>query len=348
MNIIDLDSLLQDLEADAPCGLNLEYDAEFLALEQAALGKPEVQYGDTITPAEAPEWKLVKKLALALFERSRDLRVAAPLLRALLALHGVAGFAAGSGLIARLLEERWDSVHPQLDPDDDLDPTLRINSLAGLADPAGVLRELRDCTFLALPGLGGLSLRMLELASGELPAAPGQSAIAMSSVDAALDDADPAQLAAAASATGAALDSIVRIEALLVQQVGSAQALNLNALTRPLRRMHEVLAAHLAVAADVADLAEAAPAGAAGAASAPAAAGQPSAASASIDSRADVVRMLDKLLAYYERHEPSSPVPMLLQRAKRLAPKNFFEIMEDLAPDSIGQLAVIRGPQDAD
>lgn len=345
MTIIDLDSLLQDLEADAPCGPNLEYDADFLALEQAALGKPEVQYGDTITPAEAPEWKLVKKLALALFERSRDLRVAAPLLRALLALHGVAGFAAGSGLIARLLEQRWDSVHPQLDPDDDLDPTLRINSLAALADPAGVLRELRDCSFLALPGLGGLSLRMLELASGELPAAPGQSAIAMSSLDAALDDADPAQLADAAGATAAALDSIVRIEALLVQQVGSAQALNLDALTRPLRRMRDVLAAHLAVPGDAAGQAEAAPAD--GAAAAPAA-GQPPAASASIDSRADVVRMLDKLLAYYERNEPSSPVPMLLQRAKRLAPKNFFEIMEDLAPDSIGQLAVIRGPQDAD
>jgi type VI secretion system protein ImpA len=34
---------------------------------------------------------------------------------------------------------------------------------------------------------------------------------------------------------------------------------------------------------------------------------------------------------------------LLLERAKRLVPKNFFEIMEDLAPDGIGQLMVIKG-----
>jgi type VI secretion system protein ImpA len=35
---------------------------------------------------------------------------------------------------------------------------------------------------------------------------------------------------------------------------------------------------------------------------------------------------------------------MLLERARRLAPKSFFEVMEDLAPDSMSQLRVIRGP----
>jgi len=56
--------------------------------------------------------------------------------------------------------------------------------------------------------------------------------------------------------------------------------------------------------------------------------------------------MLDKILAYYQRHEPSSPVPMLIERAKRLAPKSFYEIMEDLAPDSVNQINILRGPQD--
>jgi type VI secretion system protein ImpA len=65
-----------------------------------------------------------------------------------------------------------------------------------------------------------------------------------------------------------------------------------------------------------------------------------------IGSRADVVRMLDKILAYYQRHEPSSPVPMLIERAKRLAPKNFYEIMEELAPESVNQIKILRGPQE--
>ena len=58
----------------------------------------------------------------------------------------------------------------------------------------------------------------------------------------------------------------------------------------------------------------------------------------------NVVKMLDKLVQYYGRHEPSSPIPILLERAKRLVPMNFFEIMKDLAPEGIAQLTVIRGP----
>jgi type VI secretion system protein ImpA len=105
--------------------------------------------------------------------------------------------------------------------------------------------------------------------------------------------------------------------------------------------MRDLLQRH-AQAEEAAPAPEADPNGAPGA---PAASGAPAPISGEINSRTDVVRMLDKILAYYQRHEPSSPVPMLLERAKRLAPKSFLEIMEDLAPDSINQLLVIRGPQ---
>jgi type VI secretion system protein ImpA len=51
MSVVDVDFLLQEVDPAAPCGPNLEYDPVFLELEQAMLGKPEVQYGDTISPA---------------------------------------------------------------------------------------------------------------------------------------------------------------------------------------------------------------------------------------------------------------------------------------------------------
>ena len=63
-------------------------------------------------------------------------------------------------------------------------------------------------------------------------------------------------------------------------------------------------------------------------------------------SREDVVRALDGICAYYARNEPSSPVPLLLERAKRLVPKNFFEIMEDLAPDGMAQLTAVSGQRE--
>jgi type VI secretion system protein ImpA len=53
--------------------------------------------------------------------------------------------------------------------------------------------------------------------------------------------------------------------------------------------------------------------------------------------------MIDKICAYYERHEPSSPVPMLLMRARRLVDKSFMEILQDLAPEGMGQARQVGG-----
>ena len=352
MSIVDVDVLLQEVSADAPCGPNLEYDPAFLQLEQEALGKPEVQYGGTVVPAVPPEWKLVKRQALELLARTRDLRVAMPLLRALLALHGMPGFADGARLIDRLVDARWDSVHPQLDADDGDDPTLRINSLAALADAVSIIRDVKEAAFVQLPVLGPLTLRLLEQVSGEVPVPKGQTVPAPASIEAALHDVPPDVLADAAAAVALAHDSIANIEAALVRHVGSARALDLGPLVRQLRRMRDRLATHLPQTEEPAAMpavvpsdgvpAYAAPSDAAGAGMRPAAAPI----SGEIASREDVVRMLDKILAYYRRHEPSSPVPMLIERAKRLAPKNFFEIMEELAPESVGQLKVLRGPQE--
>jgi type VI secretion system protein ImpA len=40
-------------------------------------------------------------------------------------------------------------------------------------------------------------------------------------------------------------------------------------------------------------------------------------------------------------------VPLLLERAKRMVSMNFFELMQDLAPDGMPQLMVIKGPDGA-
>ncbi|WP_200953943.1 type VI secretion system protein TssA [Massilia sp. Root351] len=347
---MDIDSLLVDVEADAPCGPNLEYDPEFLELEQAILGKPEVQYGDTITPAVPPEWKVVKRLAAGLLERSRDLRLAVSLARALLALEGMPGLANGLALIERLLEQRWDSVHPQLDPDDGMDPMLRINSLATLADNA-FLREVKEATLLMLPGLGPLSLRTLEVANGELQPAEGESKVELHSIAAALQDADPERVAASSAGLAAACDSVTQIEVTLVRQVGSSQALNLDALVRLLRRGRDFFAGQgggeRAGGAAAEGEAEGEDADAVSGGAAAGKGGTRAAAiSGDVTSRADVIRMLDKINKYYQQYEPSSPVPLLLERAKRLVPKNFFEIMEDLAPDGMTQLLVVSGPRE--
>ncbi len=345
MSAIDVDVLLQPVDAAAPCGPNLEYDPLFVALEREVLGKPEVQYGATVTAAVGPDWKAVRRMAAELIARSRDLRLAVHLLRADLALTGIDGMEGGVRLVERLLDERWDSVHPQLDAEDDMDPMLRINSLAIFTDPATIVRDVKHATLIDLPGLGPFSLRTLDIASGELATPEGEERVALASIDLALADVDAAALAAAVERLGRTLDSVVNIETLLVRKVGSSQALNLDGLTRPLRRARDFLAQRLAARDDGVPAMPAAVG--AGAAAAVAVAGQPAPASGEIASRADVLRMLDKLTHYYAQHEPSSPVPLLLERARRLVPKNFLEIMQDLAPEGIAQLLVIKGQDGA-
>jgi type VI secretion system protein ImpA len=56
-----------------------------------------------------------------------------------------------------------------------------------------------------------------------------------------------------------------------------------------------------------------------------------------------VIKALDKICQYYDRHEPSSPLPLLLKRAKRLASKNFLEIVQDLSPEALAQIQALGG-----
>ena len=66
-----------------------------------------------------------------------------------------------------------------------------------------------------------------------------------------------------------------------------------------------------------------------------------------IRSREDVVRALERICDYYYRNEPSSPVPLLLRRAQRLATGSFMEIVRDLAPDAIKTIEQICGAEES-
>jgi type VI secretion system protein ImpA len=63
--------------------------------------------------------------------------------------------------------------------------------------------------------------------------------------------------------------------------------------------------------------------------------------------RADVIRMMDAICAYYREHEPSSPVPMLITRAKRLVNLSFLEALRDLSPSTVSDLEKIAGVENS-
>jgi type VI secretion system protein ImpA len=334
---LDLSSLLSPLAGDAPCGPDLVYDPEFGALQRLMRVRAEQQFGDTVIPAEEPDWVAVHEQALALAQRTRDLRVAILLMRSRARLQGVAAANQGLQLVQGLLERHWEHLHPQLDASDGGDPTERMNALAdlaaadaGLADwRAARLTEQRD----------SLTVRQIELAAGKVSARPGEFVPTPDGVNQALQDART-RWPDIDQRLGAGLAALKAIETLLADRVDSALRPDL----KPLRLTLQALAQW--ATASAADTAGAAALDTGAALAAPATAGARPAGSGvpgAIHTRADAIQALERVCDWIEQHEPSHPAPLLIRRAQRLMSKNFLEIVRDLVPEGLDQVQRLAG-----
>jgi type VI secretion system protein ImpA len=66
----------------------------------------------------------------------------------------------------------------------------------------------------------------------------------------------------------------------------------------------------------------------------------------SIRSRDDASRALEAVAEFFRKNEPSSPVPIVVERAKRLISLNFLEVLADMAPDGLQEAKRIGGIRD--
>lgn len=329
-----------------PTGENLEFTPEFAELERLAQGKPEQQYGTTIVPAEDPDWKAVIASAEALMQRTCDLRVMAQLAVARLHWEGLAGYAATVTQIRDALAARWDDVHPRLDPDDDNDPTLRANALLTVAQPVRVMRLLRTMPLARSVRAGTVSWRDVQVASGALEVPAAEPRMADAVIAAAFRDTDAAVFAALRQAVADAAAAASAIPAVFDGNAGHGTGPDFSELQKLLRGIAQIMDSHApAAAAPEAAHEEAAPAQAGPAV--PAAAPAMSIASMGPPTnRADAVRLLDLVIEFYERHEPSSPLPLLIARARRLAEMGFLDILRDMAPSGLPEAKQVAGTAD--
>lgn len=370
MDLSDLESLLEPLSADEPCGPDLEYDAEFGEMDRAAQSKAEQQYGETIVAAEPPDWKDVRKRAMALLERTKDMRVVALLARAALNQDGIVGFQLAMQLQRGYVETYWDSVHPELDHDDDDDPTYRTNTLTTLCDEDTMLRELRETPLVASRAMGRFSLRDIEQAresadhpaekseggawaDDENEAAPKSSGPSIAVIEAAFSDAAIEDIQVTEEATRMAAEYVAAIEQCVTEHVGINFAVSLASTTNLLLEMNKFVVSQLErrgvyadqpESDDESESADAVDTDAGGGdVAAPAAAAQAFQINGKITTRKDAIKALDSVCEFYEENEPSSPLPLLIRRAQRLASKSFLEILRDLAPDALPQAEALGG-----
>ncbi|HEV2331435.1 MAG TPA: type VI secretion system protein TssA [Verrucomicrobiae bacterium] len=338
--MINAEELLKPISEEKPCGEDLSYDAGFQELETLVKGKPETQF----SAAEPPDWKLLRERCLELWERSKDLRVATTLSLAVLKTDGLPAFRESLAVVKGLLEGQWDVCYPLLDPADNNDPTQRINIIAALATPVGtygdpmrMLERLREAPLTDSRQMGRISL--LDITNSEAgTAAEGQPALSAGQIEAAFRDTDPETLQKISQAVTDSIQIVKDLDTFLTDKVGADKAPDLTELPKQLAEIQKRLSSF---AGGVVGEAGAVPSTEGGAKGAVPGAGQ--AITGDVQSRQDVIRMLEKIRDYYQRREPSSPVPYILQRAQRLAEMDFMQIIDDLTPESLKEIQKITG-----
>ncbi|QHM73895.1 type VI secretion system protein TssA [Mixta intestinalis] len=338
---MNIDALLAPVSSDKPCGENLEYDADYMAMLQACEGKAEQQFGDTIIPAEPADWNKVERLATDLLSRTKDLRVMLALTHAWTQMKGLPGYASGLKLIEQSLLLYWEPLWPLLEEDGEHDPFYRINALAALGDKSTLTSALRQAPLLRT-AVDQISLRdacsLLDGSKVEIPDYPGGR---------------PRLSDELARGEQPGIEAILQISErlqtireTLTEHLGESGVPEMGQLQKTIS-----LVAQACQTTDLGALLATVTGGEAAAPSAPKAsvpaAPQPQAhtdwRSCEINSRSEAQLMLEKVKNYFSRYEPSHPAPLMIERVQRVIELDFMEMIRDLAPDGVQQLENLFG-----
>lgn len=323
--------LAEPISAEKPCGEDLE-DTQLLASFDAFH-----LFGQMAPPPEDTDWREIRDKALEGLEQSRDLRLLAHLAAAMLRTDGLQGFCDVLHLASRWFADYPDQLFPRVDED----AILRKNSLNGFSDRMAMVDAVRRQPFISNPQLGSFALRHFEIATGKIPPSESDGEPPNEAhLNAALASADGEQITGMESSLAAGIAALKQIDSAMRNTHGTEGAPDFDALLATMEQVRRPLAEQLATrAADaVSVVAEGATASEPGAAAVVGV--------GSIRSRDDAIRALDAVAAFFRKNEPSSPVPLFVERAKRLVAKDFLEVLADMAPDGLDQAKHVGGVRD--
>jgi len=346
--------LLEPVDADAPCGPDLEYDPAFVMLLAAATPRVEAQYGDFVDVPAPANWAEIERDCRALLLRTKDIRLAIILLRCRVRLDGAAGLRDGLAFLKAMFESYGEALHPLPVFEGERDPVMYANAIAALTDAAGALGDMRD---IAMPKATGLRLHLRDIEKAF--AMPRQKdALAPESVVRLLKELSGRRdttIAAFAEAQGLT----EKIAAWCDEKLG-ADAPDLGALSRALQPFAQpqpdgggaavsMAATHATAQHD--DITSAPsptrPATTSAAAAVPIVgasppsdmpANDPSAiATAPPTDRWSALAAIQQTRMWFEQNEPSSPVTVLLRQSERMVGKRFSELAQIIPADLLAK-----------
>jgi type VI secretion system protein ImpA len=342
----DGDGLLQPISDAEPCGKNLESTdtlAVFDAYElfgQSTLDIERDQQGREIPRKNRPpDWAEIRERALDALKTSKDLRLLVYLGSALLRTDGIEAFSDTLATASAWVERYWGEVYPLIDED----AFIRQSALNCFADPVAVVEGLRRAPLVSSRQHGRFSLRDIDIAAAQLKSdAESQSE---KQIQAAFAATPFDELTALSESVTRAIGSLASLDAIMRREGGGDVAPNFEPLSSALKKVDLVLRSRMSSHPDAKTNEDpdrtATTDGERGAAGARAVI-----AVGAIKSREDAIRALDAAAEFFRRNEPSSPIPLFLDRAKRLVAKDFLEVLADIAPDALPQARSAGGLKD--
>lgn len=342
-----LPELLAPFSSDLPCGVDPSVTMTLSELE--VLVRREISMVNNNAPLE-PEWKVVEAEALAAAQASKDLRIAGVLTAALLRTKGLDGLLTGLRLIHGYLETYWDSVYPLLDVSDGNDPTERLNAISNLAAPLGsdgdalrIIEGVRKVPIVQAPQAGSFTLEHYFASKAASSATPGSSVSPTPQlIEAALKEVSAPAISKTAGEVEACLAELNAIINVFKTHCGPETYPALDSLIRELRSILSWVSptrANLSAAVSSERMENLGTKTSDDKATIYTTARL----NGEITSREDVIRMVDQIIHYYKKYEPSSPVPFLLNRVRRLIPMDFLQLITELTPEATDKILLLTG-----
>lgn len=317
---------------------------EFQALIVAATRKPERNMGESVIPAEPPQWGDVRRMARDLAKRAPEqLVLHTYLVQAETNVDGFVGFQRSLEALEQLMSTGWDSMYPAPDLDDPDDMYYeRVNLLHQLSEKTDVMSGQPDfpdavhqIPLVDVRGVGTFSARDIDICAGAVTGSEEDQARCQEGlIRGAFAETGTEKLQTLATALASVCASCQSIENLFAQKSGQTGELSLQRLYERVNscriRFHEYADEHLATLA-TADIEEPEKGTAAGVSDAQPSQSAP-AQTSSLGDRVQVRAAFDAILLYYQENEPSSPVRIFAHRASEFVDKAFFDILQELAP----------------
>lgn len=315
-----------------PCGPSLEYDHDFAVLFARMVPRADAQYGNFVGLPAAPNWVEIERDCQHLLLRTKDINLLVWMCRARARLGQAAGVAQGLGVLSAVLHAWPETVHPQLLIEGEREPAVRANAVAALVDPEGLLGDVYDIAVSTGTALR-LTVREVERAFA-IPRIPeALNAAAVTQQLAALRTAAQGNVLAPVHCLAQAARHARAIDAWTKHQLGN-DAPSLQPLLRVLDLFAELVQDDVSnpVAATYKDGTEADAVSFATASPLLTSTEQPvMTATHRTTTRTDVLLTIRAARDWFEKHEPSSPVAVLLKQAERMVGKRFSQVA-DLIP----------------